>query len=83
MGERWSWVGIFALLFLFLLGVGLHLFFRWELNHLQQERQKLLLSNALLAKKITRLEHNPSAYEEVARQKYGLIKPNERLIIFE
>ncbi len=48
-----------------------------------QVKQKLLLTNATLSEKITRLKTDPKAYEEVARQKYGLIKPDERLIILE
>jgi len=64
-------------------GLGLHFYLQYQAKNLSRQKERLLLTNALLSEKIARLKSDPAAYEEVARQKYGLIKPNERLIIFE
>ncbi len=73
----------FLIIVFFLSGAGLHLYLRHKAQKLTLQKEDLLLTNEILSKKIARLKSDPSAYEDVARQKYGLIKADERLIIFE
>ncbi len=79
MPGRWF---LFLLSFVCLLGIGLHFYFQHQIQRLSREKQTLFLTRERLARQITRLKKDPSAYEEIARQKYGLIKDGERLIIF-
>lgn len=74
---------ILLVIVFFLSGIGLHLYLRHRAQKLTLQKEDLLLTNEILSKKIARLKSDPSAYEDVARQKYGLIKADERLIIFE
>ncbi len=78
-----SKIFILFLLIIFLSGFGLHLYWKYQIHKLTLQKRELLLTNEHLLKKISLLKNDPKAYEEVARQKYGLIKENEQLIIFE
>ena len=79
-GRRW-WFGLLALFFLSGLAGGLY--FEWRYRVATRELADLRAENAELSKKIEALKKNPALYEEVARKKYGYVKKNERLIIFE
>jgi len=74
---------LLGLLLVCVLGIGLHFYFRHEMKQLSVEKERLLVRKDRLLEQITRLKKDPSAYEDVARQKYGLIKDGERLIILE
>ncbi len=80
---RYTKIFILFFLIVFLIGLGLHLYWKYQIHKLSLQKRELLLTNELLLKKITLLKSDPKAYEEVARQKYGLIKENEELVIFE
>ncbi len=68
----------------FLVWVSAFFYLRHEVQKLARQERALLLTKEDLQKKVQRLEKGDlSAYEEVARQKYGLIKKHERLIIFK
>jgi len=74
------WLFLVSLLFLFSLGS--HLYLQHQIHQLETQKKDLLLTKARLSAKISRLKKDPKAYEEIARRKYGLVKDNERLIIF-
>ncbi len=67
---------------LIIIGLGTHFYLKHQIKALQAQKQALLLTNARLSAKISRLKKDPKAYEEIARRKYGLVKENERLIVF-
>jgi len=81
-----KFIRLFVIVFAVLLVSWATIFFylRHEVQKLSRQEKALLATKTLLQKKVERLEKGDlSAYEEVARQKYGLIKKNERLIIFK
>ena len=53
-----------------------------ELTRLQQKTVRLQEENIALAKEIDRLQNDPSYLEKIAREKYGLLKENERVYDF-
>ncbi len=73
---------LFLVVFFLLSGLGLHFYFQHQIKQLSQEKRLLLQTKSHLTYQITRLQKDPSAYEDIARQKFGLIKDGERLIIF-
>ncbi len=75
-------LGFFSLVLLIFLGVVGHFYLRHEIAVLKTQKRDLLLTKARLSAKISRLEKDPRAYEEIARRKYGLVKDNERLVVF-
>nr|WP_255592390.1 septum formation initiator family protein [Thermosulfurimonas sp. F29] len=66
-----------------LLGLVLGLFFDWRYRTAEREMARLMIENARLSRKIEALKRDPALYEEIARKKYGYVRKNERLIIFE
>ena len=74
--------GLLFLVLLVFLGFLGHLYLRHKIAVLEHQKQELLLTKAKLSAKIFRLEKDPKAYEEIARRKYGLVKDNERLVVF-
>ncbi len=75
----WWWLGV-CLVFLSGLLSGFYLDWRYKGDW--HELRQLRRENAELEKKIKKLQEDPTYYEEIARQKYGYVKKNERLIIF-
>jgi len=59
------------------------LFFDWRYRVAEKEAARLRMENAELSIRIEALKKNPALYEEIARKKYGYVRKNERLIIFE
>ena len=73
---------IICFVFLALVGFAGHFYLQYRIGKLEEQKRNLLLTKARLSAKISRLKKDPLAYEEIARRKYGLVKDNERLIIF-
>lgn len=48
-------------------------------NRLAEENKRLLQEKAKLEKEIDQLLHDPAYLEQVAREKYGLLKKNEEV----
>lgn len=74
-------VGAIAIWFLFLDTYSL--WTRWELSSRREElavrTEKLKKENAKLEKKIKALEKDPQLLEKIAREKYGMHKPGEKV----
>ena len=51
-------------------------------TELQQQTEALIQSNEELRAEIERLKHDQAYLEQVAREKYGLLKKNERVFDF-
>jgi cell division protein FtsB len=49
---------------------------------LKEEYQSLKINNEELKKQIEDLKNNPEAWERIAREKYGMQKKGEKIIIF-
>ena len=49
---------------------------------LEQQTEELMRSNEALKAEIERLKHDEAYLEQVAREKYGLLKKNERVFDF-
>lgn len=49
---------------------------------LEKQTEELVLRNEQLRAEIDRLEHDRAYLEQVAREKYGLLKKNERVFDF-
>ncbi len=75
-------LALFLVLVLLLIGFSVYVYLGYKIEGLKREKEDLVLTNARLSAKISRLEKDPKAYEEIARKKYGLVKDNERLVIF-
>ncbi len=56
-----------------------HYVFKKKLNELQQTIDSLKKVNDSLSVEIELLKSNPEKIEQVAREKYGLIKPGEKI----
>ncbi len=63
-------------------GLGGHFYLQRQIEKLEAKKEELLLTKTRLSAKISRLKKDPKAYEEIARREYGLVKDNERLVIF-
>ncbi|NPA49987.1 MAG: septum formation initiator family protein [Thermodesulfobacteria bacterium] len=63
-------------------GLAGHFYLRHQIQDLRAKKEDLLLTKSRLSAKISRLKKDPKAYEEIARRQYGLVKDNERLVIF-
>ncbi len=76
-------VGAFAWL-LFAPGTGLYslIKLRSKSSELELQTQALIKSNEELRAEIERLKHDQAYLEQVAREKYGLLKKNERVFDF-
>jgi cell division protein FtsB len=74
-----------VLWFLFAPGSGVLRYHRLQkqLETLSQENKSLQEHNAALRKEIERLQSDEAYLEEMARQKYGLLKENETVYEFE
>ncbi len=81
--RKWARAWFVFVGFSFLGGLFFGTFFEWHYRRTQQELHRLRAENARLSRRIEALQKNPALYEEVARKKYGYVKKNERLIIFE
>lgn len=55
---------------------------RSELKSMQEQNVVLEEENAQLSKEIEQLQNDPAFLEEVARQKYKLLKKNEKVFEF-
>ena len=55
---------------------------RAKTTELEQQTQTLLRTNEELRAEIERLKHDQAYLEQVAREKYGLLKKNERVFDF-
>ena len=64
-------------------GILCGLFFDWRYQIAAREAARLRMENKRLVARIEALKKNPALYEEIARKKYGYVRKNERLIIFE
>lgn len=53
-----------------------------QLERLQLKTVELQEKNDTLSKEIDRLQNDPSYLEKIAREKYGLLKKNERVYDF-
>ena len=53
-----------------------------QIETLSQENKSLQEHNAVLRKEIDRLQHDETYLEQMARQKYGLLKENETVYEF-
>lgn len=54
-----------------------------EINRLQNEIDKYRAEYEECTRKLTELDSNPDAIEQVAREKYLMKKPNEDIYVFE
>ena len=70
--------------FLFAPGSGVLRYHRLQkqIETLSQENKSLQEHNAVLRKEIDRLQHDETYLEQMARQKYGLLKENETVYEF-
>lgn len=53
-----------------------------DIDTLRGDTKILTAQNIQLQKEISELENNMPYLEEIARKKYGLIKPNEMIFVF-
>ncbi len=76
-------IGAFVWL-LFAPGTGVYslIKLRSKTAELQQQTEALTQSNEELRAEIERLKHDQAYLEQVAREKYGLLKKNERVFDF-
>ena len=85
-----GWLLVFTVVvailwFLFAPGSGVLRYHRLQkqIETLSQENKSLQEHNAALRKEIERLQGDEAYLEELARQKYGLLKENETVYEFE
>ncbi|MBT8333792.1 MAG: septum formation initiator family protein, partial [Deltaproteobacteria bacterium] len=55
---------------------------RNKTNRLEQETKELIQANKDLQAEIERLKNDPAYLEQIAREKYGMLKKNERVFDF-
>ena len=55
---------------------------RNKTTRLEQETQELVQANKALQAEIERLKNDPAYLEQIAREKYGMLKKNERVFDF-